>query len=155
MNPDFLDLLREFSAAHVRFLIVGAYALAHHGRPRATGDLDVWVDPTADNAPQVMQALARLGAPLHEISLDDFSRPGVVFQVGVPPGRIDILTELSGVTFAEAWAGREHGRFGDLTVDYIGRDAFIRNKRATGRARDLGDIESLLQEPPLDHTSLE
>ena len=143
MNPDFLDLLRAFAAAQVRFLIVGAYALAHHGRPRATGDLDVWVDPTASNATRVMQALASYGAPLHEISEDDFSQPGVVFQIGVPPSRIDILTELSGLTFGEAWPGRDTGRFGDLTVDYIGREAFIRNKRATGRAKDLGDIESL------------
>lgn len=143
MNPDFLDLLRAFAAAQVRFLIVGAYALAHHGRPRATGDLDVWVDPTASNAARVMQALASFGAPLQEISEEDFSRPGVVFQIGVPPGRIDILTELTGLAFEDAWPGRDSGRFGGLAVDYIGRDAFIRNKRATGRAKDLGDIESL------------
>jgi hypothetical protein len=112
MNPDFVDLLRAFSEADVRFLVVGAYALAHHGRPRATGDLDVWVQATTQNAPLV-------------------------------PGRIDILTELTGITFEEAWATRERGAFGDLAVDFIGRDAFVRNKRATGRAKDLGDIEGL------------
>src|SRR5262245_53602929 len=143
MNPDFVDLLRAFAAADVRFLIVGAYALAHHGRPRATGDLDVWVDPTPVNAPRVIAALASFGAPLQEIAEEDFFRPGVVFQIGVPPGRIDILTELTGVTFAEAWPEREAGSFGDLTVDFIGRDAFVRNKRATGRAKDLGDLEGL------------
>lgn len=143
MNPDFVDLLQAFAAADVRFLIVGAYALAHHGRPRATGDLDVWVDATATNAPRVMRALAAFGAPMRDISEPDFARPGIVFQLGVPPGRIDIVTELTGITFAEAWPGREPGRFGDLTVDFIGREAFVRNKRATGRAKDLGDIEEL------------
>jgi hypothetical protein len=143
MNPDFVDLLRAFGAADVRFLVVGAYALAHHGRPRATGDLDVWIEATPANAARVMEALAAFGAPLHDVTADDFSRPGVVFQMGVPPGRIDILTELTGVSFAEAWPERDAGRFGDLTVNFLGRDAFIRNKRATGRARDLGDIEGL------------
>jgi hypothetical protein len=141
MNPDFVDLLRAFGAADVHFLIVGAYALAHHGRPRATGDLDVWVDPSPANASRIMSALRTFGAPVHDIAEADFSRPGIVFQIGVPPGRIDILTELTGVSFEEAWAGRESGRFGELTVDFIGRAAFIRNKRATGRAKDLGDIE--------------
>jgi hypothetical protein len=143
MNQDFVDLLRTFSAAEVRFLIVGAYALAHHGRPRATGDLDIWVDATPANAARVMQALAAFGAPMQDVVGADFARPGVVYQIGVPPGRIDILTELTGLTFAEAWPEREAGRFGELTVDFLGKDAFLRNKRATGRARDLGDIENL------------
>ena len=143
MNPDFVDLLRAFAAADVRFLIVGAYALAHHGRPRATGDLDVWVEATPANAPRVMQALAAFGAPLTDVTEEDFARPGIVFQLGVPPGRIDVITELSGVTFAEAWPGRDSGRFGEITVDFIGRDAFIQNKRAAGRAKDLGDLEGL------------
>jgi hypothetical protein len=143
MNQDFVDLLRSFAAADVRFLIVGAYALAHHGRPRATGDLDVWIDPTPTNAPRVMQALGAFGAPLVDVSEEDFGRPGVVFQIGVPPGRIDILTDLTGLTFADAWPDREAGRFGELTVDFIGRDSFVRNKRATRRAKDLGDIEGL------------
>lgn len=144
MNQDFLDLLRALSAHDVRFLIVGAYALAIHGRPRATGDLDVWVDATPDNAPRVMAALSDFGAPLRDVSASDFSAPGIVLQMGLPPYRIDVLTELSGLTFAEAWPTRMRGAFGpDLEVDYIGRDAFIRNKRATGRAKDLGDIEGL------------
>ena len=143
MNPDFVDLLRAFAAAEVRFLIVGAYALAHHGRPRATGDLDVWIEPTAANADRTIHALAAFGAPLTDVSAADFATPGIVFQIGVPPGRIDVLTDLTGVTFADAWQDRERGRFGELEVDFIGRDAFIRNKRATGRMRDLGDIEGL------------
>jgi hypothetical protein len=143
MNPDFIDLLRAFIAADVRFLIVGAYALALHGRPRATGDLDVWIDPTAENAARVMKALAAFGAPLAELSEGDFAREGIVYQIGVPPGRIDILTQLTGLTFAEAWPGRLRRPFGDVDVDFIGREAFVRNKRATGRPKDLGDIEGM------------
>jgi hypothetical protein len=143
MNPDFLDLLRAFLAADVRFLIVGAYALALHGRPRATGDLDVWIDATSDNADRVMRALADFGAPMEEILADDFAHPGVVYQIGLPPARIDILTELSGISFDEAWPHRLVRPFGEVEVPFIGRAEFVRNKRATGRAKDLGDLEGL------------
>jgi len=143
MNPDFVDLLRAFAAADVRFLVVGAYALAIHGRPRATGDLDIWIEPTAANADRVMRALGNFGAPLAEISAADFTRPGVTYQIGVPPGRIDILTELTGVTFGESWLDRVRRPFGEIEVDFIGLQSFIRNKRATGRPKDLGDIEGL------------
>jgi hypothetical protein len=143
MNPDFLDLLREFIAADVRYLVVGAYALALHGRPRATADLDVWVEATTENARRVLRGLGAFGAPLTEISEVDLSAPGVVYQIGVPPGRIDILTELSGITFDEAWPDRLRRPFGDLDVDFIGRASFLRNKRATGRLKDLGDIEGM------------
>lgn len=143
MNPDFVDLLRAFVGADVRFLVVGAYALAIHGRPRATGDLDIWIEATPDNASAVMRALATFGAPLNDVNEQDFSRPGVVYQIGVPPGRVDILTELTGLTFEEAWSGRIRRAFGSVEVDFIGRDAFLRNKRATGRPKDLGDLEGL------------
>jgi hypothetical protein len=143
MNPDFLDLLHAFAAADVRFLIVGAYALAVHGRPRATGDLDVWIDATPQNAGRVMRALAAFGAPLAEVTEADFSRSGAVFQIGVPPGRIDILTELTGLAFADAWATRIRRPFGDIDADFIDRASFLRNKRATGRLKDLADIEGM------------
>jgi hypothetical protein len=143
MNPDFLDLLRALSAHDVRYLIVGAYALAVHGRPRATGDLDIWIDATPDNADRLMAALAAFGAPLREVSAADFATPGIVFQMGLAPYRIDILTDLTGIRFADAWPHRVRAPFGDIDCDYIGRDAFIRNKKATGRLKDLGDIEGL------------
>ena len=143
MNQDFVDLLRAFVAHEVRFLVVGAYALALHGRPRATGDLDVFIEATPENAPRVVKALADFGAPSDQLTLDDFSRPGIVLQLGLPPRRIDILTELTGIAFAEAWPERVRAPFGPLEVDYLGRAAFIANKRATGRARDLADIEAL------------
>ena len=143
MHQDFLDLLRAFIDGNVRFLIVGAYALAVHGRPRATGDLDVWADATPENAARVMSALEQFGAPTAQVRAEDFSRPGIVFQMGLPPLRIDVLTELSGLTFSEAWATRTRAAFRPVMADVIGREAFIKNKRATGRARDLGDIEAL------------
>jgi hypothetical protein len=143
MNPDFTDLLREFVAADVRFLVVGAYALSVHGRPRATGDLDVWIEPTPANAARLVGALTAFGAPLADVSEADFASARVTYQIGVPPGRIDILTELTGLTFAEAWPDRVRRPFGDVDVDFIGREAFIRNKRATGRTKDLADIEAL------------
>ena len=143
MNQDFVELLRAFIAADVRFLIVGAYALALHGRPRATGDLDVWVDASPENARHVMTALAAFGAPMGDISEADFARPGVVYQIGVAPGRIDLLTDLTGVTFDEAWSDRMRHSFGDVEVDFIGRSSLVRNKRATGRPKDLIDIEGL------------
>jgi hypothetical protein len=143
MNQDFVDLLQAFVAHEVRFLIVGAYALALYGRPRATGDLDVWVDATPENAPRVVQALESFGAPMDQIAEADFARPGIVYQLGVAPGRIDILTALTGLTFEEAWRGRVREVLGDVAVDFIGRESFIKNKRATGRAKDLGDIEGM------------
>jgi hypothetical protein len=143
MNQDFVDLLRAFADADVRFLVVGAYALAIHGRPRGTGDLDIWVDATPANAARVMRALAVFGAPLSDISEEDFSRPGATYQMGVPPGRIDVLTDLTGITFEDAWPGRMRHHFGDVEVDYIGRESFIRNKRAAARPKDLADIEGL------------
>jgi hypothetical protein len=135
--------LHAFVDHDVRFMVVGAYALAIHGRPRATGDLDIWIQPSKENAARVMRALAAFGAPLDQITEADFASPGVTYQMGVPPGRIDILTDLTGLTFDEAWRGRITRPFGEVTVAVIGLAEFIRNKRATGRAKDLGDIEGL------------
>jgi hypothetical protein len=143
MNQDFVDLLRALCAADVRFLVVGAYALALHGRPRATGDLDIWIDATPENAARLVRALADFGAPLTDVTVADFSRPGIVYQIGMPPARIDILTDLTCLTFSDAWTERIRRPFGEVEVDFIGRAAFIRNKRATGRAKDLGDIEGM------------
>src|SRR6266850_1815578 len=106
MNQDFVDLLQAFVDADVRFHVVGAYALAIHGRPRATGDLDLWVQPSKENAARVMRGLASFGAPLDQISESDFAAPGVTYQLGVAPGRIDILTDLTGLSFDDAWQAR-------------------------------------------------
>lgn len=143
LAPDFIDLLRELSVRDARFLVVGGYALGQHGRPRATGDLDIWVEPSPANAARVHRALADFGAPLGDLTVEELSAPGIVFQMGSPPYRIDILTEISGVDFETAWARRLEGRFGDETWPVIGLEDLIRNKRATGRAKDLLDAEAL------------
>ncbi len=145
LNEDFEDLLRELDRAGVEFVVVGAHALAAHGLPRATGDLDVLVRPDPANAPRVLSALRAFGAPLatHSVGLEDFLRPGVVYQLGLPPRRIDLLTEISGVTFEEAWAGRLHVTVGELRLPVLGRDELLRNKRAAGRKKDLADVEAL------------
>jgi hypothetical protein len=142
---DFRDLLVAFADAGVRFLVVGAHALAAHGVPRMTGDLDLWVEPTEANAARIWTALRRFGAPLDALTLreSDFVRPDQVIQLGLPPYRIDLLTGISGVGFEEAWEGRLGGLLFEVPVSFIGTDAFLRNKRAAGRPRDLEDIRSL------------
>ncbi|MFY7922199.1 MAG: hypothetical protein ACOVSI_07260 [Gemmatimonas sp.] len=145
MVEDFRDLLAELRRAEARFLVVGAHALAAHGVPRATVDLDVWIDPSPENAARVWSALAAFGAPLDALMITpaDLTRPDTVAQFGLPPWRIDILTGISGVTFDEAWPDRMEAYFDDVLVPFIGQDAFIRNKRASGRLKDLADIEAL------------
>lgn len=145
-EPGLSRLLRAFAEAEVRFLVVGAYALALHGRPRATGDLDLWVEATAENAARVLRALRAFGAPLQEVTEADFSRPGIVFQIGLPPRRIDLLTELTGLEFTEAWNERVRHRMGPCEVDFLGRKSLIKNKGATGRPQDLVDLESLQED---------
>ncbi len=143
MNPDFVDLLRAFAAADVRYLVVGAYAVSLHSRPRGTGDLDLWVEPTPDNAVRVMAALKEYGAPVANLAAEDFTTTDSVVQIGVAPRRIDLLTTLTGVSFAEAWPLRVEGSIGDVACPVIGREALVRNKRALGRPRDLADLEML------------
>jgi hypothetical protein len=143
MSRDFVEMLAALSAAGAKFLIVGAHALAAHGTPRATGDLDIWIQATPENAARVLQALKTFGAALFDLSLDDLSRPDTVFQIGIPPSRIDVLTSISGVDFDDAWARRLEISVGDLAVPVIGRSDFIANKKATGRPKDLLDIELL------------
>jgi hypothetical protein len=136
-------MLAALSAAGARFLIVGAHALAAHGTPRATGDLDIWIQATPGNAARVLQALRTFGAALFDLSLDDLSRPDTVFQIGLPPSRIDVLTSISGVDFDDAWVRRLEISVGDLAVPVIGRSDFVANKKASGRPRDLLDIDLL------------
>ena len=140
---DALDLLRAFCARDVRFLIVGAHALGYHGAPRATGDFDLFVDPAPENALRVMAALEEFGAPLFDLDLEDLSRPGVVFQMGVPPYRIDLNTALTGISFEEAWRDRVIESAHGVVLSVISRAAMIKNKRATGRPKDLLDLELL------------
>jgi hypothetical protein len=140
MNRDFVEMLSALSAEGVEFLLVGAYAMAAHGWPRATGDIDIWVNPTSENAERVLRALRRYGAPLFDLTSGDLERTDTVFQIGVPPGRVDILSGVSGLTFEEARSSRITVPIGDLTVPVIGFDALLKNKLASGRPKDLADI---------------
>lgn len=143
MNRDFAEMLSALSEAGAEYLIVGAHALAAHGVPRATGDLDIWVRATTENGSRVLAALTLYGAPLADLSLEDLTKPDTVFQIGVVPCRIDILTGISGVQFTEAWARRIAVDVEGVQVPVIGRDDFKTNKQASGRPKDLLDLELL------------
>jgi hypothetical protein len=145
VNKDFKDLLAIFAAHDVRFLVVGAYAVTFHARPRFTKDLDVWVDPKADNAAKVFVALAAFGAPLRSqgIEAQDFSTPGIVYQIGVEPNRIGILTTVDGLEFSPCYQRRVLSKFDDVPCAYLSREDLITNKRAVGRPKDLEDLKEL------------
>lgn len=143
MNRDFAEMLSALSEAGAEFLVVGAHALAAHSVPRATGDLDIWVNPTPQNVARVMSALHAFGAPLHGLTEADLTTPGTVFQIGVAPSRVDILTAISGVRFDEAWPNRLVLEIEGVPVTVLGRAEFIANKRASGRPKDLADILGL------------
>lgn len=143
MNRDFVEMLSALTEAGARFLIVGAHALAAHGAPRATGDLDIWIHATPENAAKVLTALRAFGAPLFDLTVADLCAADTVFQIGLPPSRIDILTGISGVTFDDAWDRRITVSVGDLRIGTIGRADFVANKKASGRPKDLLDLELL------------
>ena len=145
MNPDFIEFLAALLRADARFLIVGAHAVGVHGVPRATGDLDVWVAPDPDNAERVWTALLDFGAPVRTLGLSarDLAAERMVVQMGVPPRRIDLLTSVTGLQFDAAWQSRRILRVDDLDLPFLGREALLRNKRDTGRVKDLADVEAL------------
>jgi hypothetical protein len=140
MNRDFVEMLAALSAAGVEFLVVGAYALAAHGLPRATGDIDIWVRPTRENAQRVLRAVRDFGAPLFDLTIEDLLRSDTVFQIGVAPNRIDLLTGITAVRFEAAWPNRLTVTIDDQTVPVIGLADLMRNKAATGRPQDQADL---------------
>ena len=143
VQQDFRDLLALFSAHKVDYLIVGAHALAYHGVPRYTGDIDILVRPDPENAHQILKALETFGFGSVGLTAEDFTVPDKVIQLGVAPVRIDIVTSITGVSWEEAVAGRVQGNYGDIVVYFIGRREFIRNKQALGRKKDQADLEAL------------
>ena len=138
-------MLLALAAEGAEFLIIGAYALAFHGVPRTTGDIDLFVRPTADNAARVWRALSVFGAPLaaNGVTVEDLATPDLVYQIGLPPRRIDVMTAISGVDFEEAWESRVTAELDGKPIPVIAKDTLVRNKRAAGRARDLADLERL------------
>jgi hypothetical protein len=145
LNPDFLDLLRALVDSCVEFVVVGAYALSFHGAPRASGDIDIFVKPSPDNAARLWRALLDFGAPVSAAGVvqADFEKPDLVYQIGLPPRRVDLLTSISGVSFEEAWSSREPAIVDGRTIYFIGREMFLRNKLAAGRPKDLADAARL------------
>ena len=146
VNPDFRDLFAALNDAGAEYLVVGGYALAYHASPRYTKDLDVWVRPTPENARRVHRALNAFGAPLGDLTVTDLSTEGVVFQMGLPPNRIDVITAIDGVGFEEAWPDRIAGTYGDQAIAVIGRTHLLKNKLASGRPQDLVDARTLEEE---------
>jgi hypothetical protein len=143
VNPDFKDLFAALNAEGAEYLLVGGYAMAVHDAPRFTKDLEVWVNPSASNPPRVHAALRRFGASLGELTMEDLATPGIVFQIGVQPNRIDLLTTIDGVTFEEAWPDRLESTYGAEPVHVIGRRHLVQSKRSTGRAQDQLDADLL------------
>jgi hypothetical protein len=143
LPPDFLDLLTALNAADAKYLLVGGHAVGFHGVPRATKDIDVWVEASEENASRVMTALRAFGAPLGTLTEHDLARPGQGFRMGAPPFRIEILTEVSGVAFGDAWPRRERAEVDGVPLHVIGRADLLENKRAAARTRDLADVEAL------------
>jgi hypothetical protein len=147
LSRDFRDILSAFADAGVEYVLVGAYALAAHGLVRASGDIDLWVRPSAENARRVHAALIAFGAPSEQIDVEDFTRADSIVQLGVPPLRIDVMTAISGVEFDDAWRDRLTILLDGVEVPVLNRAHLIANKRATHRPKDLLDLRWLEENP--------
>ena len=148
MNSDFRELLQTFNDHGVRYLVVGGYAVIHHSQPRYTKDLDLWVEPTKDNARRVAQAFLKFGLPLHDVTQDDFATEGTQFFIGVPPCAFDFLTTIPALLFNEAWANRVESDENGISIPYLGKADLILAKQAAGRLQDLADIEEIRRTGP-------
>jgi hypothetical protein len=147
LEPDFRDMLRAFTDANVEFLVVGAYAMAGHGLPRATRDLDLWIRPTPQNADRALAALQAFGAPPNIATRQDLMNPNMVVQIGVEPLRVDIMMTVSGIEFDSAYAARIVAVIDDVTMPLLDRAHLLANKRASARTKDLLDVEWLESHP--------
>jgi hypothetical protein len=143
LAPDYDEFIASLTAHGVEFVIVGAYALALHGAPRFTGDLDVLVRPTLENASRLLAALRAFGVPITELQADEVVSSNRMLEMGEEPVQIHVMSAISGVSWDEAWRDRMTAPFGQQEVPFLGRDTFLRNKRASARPRDLADIDAL------------
>jgi hypothetical protein len=143
LAPDFDEFCALLIARSVEFVIVGAYALAYHGAPRYTGDLDVLVRPTAANGQRLLDAIVAFGFPTAPVTAADIASGHKLIEMGVAPVQIHVMSQIDGVTWDEVWNGRDSGLLGHQEVPFIGRGTFIKNKRAAGRLKDLADIDAL------------
>ncbi|ACU88940.1 nucleotidyl transferase AbiEii/AbiGii toxin family protein [Desulfomicrobium baculatum] len=146
LQNDFKELLELFNAHDVQYLIVGGYALAYFGAPRYTGDIDIFVKSDSKNASLILKALSDFGFGSAGLKLEDFTNTNNIIQLGYPPVRVDIMTSISGVSWEDAYNNREEGKYGDVRVYFIGLNQYIQNKRASGRKKDLADLEALGKE---------
>lgn len=143
-NPDFKDLFKILNEEQVKYLVVGAYAVIFYTEPRFTKDLDIWVQPTTSNARKVWKALTRFGAPLEDVTPDDFTNRELIYQIGIDPNRIDIIMEVSGQTFKKAWENKSIATYGDQTIFILSKDDLILAKKASNRPQDRIDLENLM-----------
>ena len=137
---EFIELLIKNKA---EYLIVGGYAVGIHGHPRYTGDLDIWLNPTPQNAEKILKSVNEFGFSSFKLTKEDFTKPGNVIQLGYPPLRIDLLTEIDGVTFDECFKNRKEVIMGDIKMNFIGYNDLLKNKKESGRPRDIDDIDNL------------
>lgn len=143
LNEDYKEMLQSLIDENVKFILVGAYALAAHGYPRATMDIDIWVMPSPENADAVLRALMKFGAPIHGLTSDDLQKPDTIFQIGVAPRRIDIITGASGLDFESAFANSIPTEIEGIKLNIPSLDDLICNKKASGRSKDIADAEAL------------
>ena len=143
LEEDLREFVELLNALNVRYMVVGAFAVAYHGHPRYTGDIDLFIERSAENAERLVQVIEKFGFADLNLSVDDFLQEDQVIQLGISPNRIDLLTFLSGVSFQEAWATREHGEISGLKVPFISKEMLKQNKAASGRMQDLADLEQL------------
>ncbi len=143
MNSDFKDLLHLFAEHEVRYLVVGGYAVSHHAQPRFTKDLDLWIEPSCENAARVSSALREFGIPLIEVTESDFAQEGLQFAVGMPPSQLDFLTTVPGLAFGDCWPSRNLAEIDGILVSYLSKPALIIAKKTAGRAQDIADLEEL------------
>ncbi|MBX7225529.1 MAG: hypothetical protein K1X55_05830 [Chitinophagales bacterium] len=143
LSQDFKEFVELLIQHQVEYIIVGGYAVGIHGYPRYTGDLDIWLNPTKENATKILVCVNAFGFASFNLSIEDFTKIGNIIQLGYPPLRIDLLTEIDGVTFTECYQNKIEVEIDDLVINFIGYHDLIQNKLSTGRLKDLGDIEHL------------
>jgi len=143
LNQDFKEFIGSLNANHVRYLVIGGYAVALHGHPRYTKDIDIWIELSPENAAKMVQALEQFGFESLQLQADDFLTPDQVIQLGYPPNRIDIITTPPGVEFESCYASRMEIEIAGVLVKFIDLENLKKSKRAAGRLQDLADIENL------------
>ena len=145
LNEDYKEMLQNLLRNEVKFLVVGAYAMAAYGYPRATGDFDIWVDTTLENSQRIYKSVSDFGAPLSGITERTFTEKGIVFQIGVAPRRIDIITHIDGVEFHNAYQDKEEVEIENMKIPFLSKSNLIKNKKSTGREKDKIDIKYLTE----------